>query len=283
MKKLLHRSWLLLLSFTALTCSAEPATLVMGDNVLSDYRDFIGSRDVQAIKRYSGEGARRDVIDVVLALQALHLGGYSGEIEFVPQKSYRRIVYRVSSGNVAMSAPLVWQEDTQPSKHYISEAVIADGEFVVGLYTSPNNRRALALNSLAELSDFTVVSTQQWRSDWRTLKRIHFKSHYDTLQWPMMVKMVWAGRADMTLAPFQPTDNMALYHEGLTLIPIPNIKLALAGSRHWIVSKQHPEGQALFTALERGLQQLRSGGTVTRAYTESGFFDARVADWQQIN
>ncbi|MDO8342427.1 MAG: hypothetical protein Q7T48_04450 [Cellvibrio sp.] len=39
----------------------------------------------------------------------------------------------------------------------------------------------------------------------------------------------------------------------LELVPIPCIKVALPGSRHWPVSKKHPLGEEIFNALARGI------------------------------
>jgi len=263
--------------------ASKPVPLSLDADILQDYQQFLRGRTVTEIQTYSGKGARRDVIEVILAMQALALGGYKKTIEFIPEHSYRRILFKVGRGETAMSAPLVWLEDASYGANFITESVIREGEFVVGLYTRVENRKALQVKNSRDLAQLTAVSTRQWRSDWRTLQNMGFRYVYDTLLWSRMVKMVWAGRVDMTLAPFQPNTSMTLNSEGLKLIPVPNIKVALSGSRHWVTSRKHVEGRALFVALDKGIKVLRRKGQIHRAYTESGFFDPRVKEWKVIN
>lgn len=259
------------------------ASVVMDADILVDYERFKSGRNVIEIDHYGGAHARRDVIEVVLLHQALYLGGYRDVLELAPEDSYRRLLQKVSSGQVTVSGVPVWDEDTHSVSLYRTEAIIREGEFVVGLYTSPYNEKALAVTKASDLHALTIVSTPQWRSDWRTVQSMDFSQIYDTFLWPMMVKMVWSKRADVTLAPFQPNDSMAAYSEGLSLVPIPNIKVSLRGSRHWVVSRVDPEGARLFAALEKGVSILRQQGRINRAYIESGFFDPRVKDWKVIN
>lgn len=273
----------IVLFLSLITGPVLAASVVMDADILVDYERFLAGRNVQSIDDYGGKHSRRDVIEVVLLHQALYLGGYRGTLELVPEDSYRRLLQKVASGQVTVSGVPVWDEDTGHAELYTTEAIIREGEFVVGLYTSPNNAKALAVTEASDLHALSIVSTPQWRSDWRTIQSMGFNQVYDTFLWPMMVKMVWSKRADVTLAPFQPNETMSAYSEGLHLIPIPNIKVALRGSRHWIVSRADPEGEALFSALVKGVAMLRHEGVITRAYTESGFFDPRVKDWAVIN
>lgn len=91
--------------------------------------------------------------------------------------------------------------------------------------------------------------------------------------------MIEAGRADITLAPFQSTPDMSIKVGATMLYPIIGIKIAFAGSRHWPVSRKHPEGKAFYEALERGLTELESKGTIQQAYRECGVFHPEVEHW----
>lgn len=281
--KLVATALCMLLMQCSVWAATAPAVVVMDSDILIDYERFLAGRNVHDISDYSGSHSRRDVIEVVLLNQMLKLGGYQGELALMPEDSYRRILHKVGTGAAAVTGTPVWAEDALPEDVYITEAIVREGEFVVGLYTSPNNKRALAVSDKEGLKELSAVSTRQWRSDWRTLKGLQLRWVYDTFLWPMMVKMVWAGRADITLAPFQPNESMSIISDDITLVPIPNIKVALQGSRHWIISRQHPQGKEIFSALRKGVKIMRKGGRITRAYIECGFFDPRVENWKLIN
>jgi hypothetical protein len=66
-------------------------------------------------------------------------------------------------------------------------------------------------------------------------------------------------------------------------VPINNLKMFLPDTRHFVVSKRHPEGKAVFQALNKGLEILRINGTIEKALKQSGFINEKVTDWQTIN
>src|SRR5581483_3840323 len=89
-------------------------------------------------------------------------------------------------------------------------------------------------------------------------------------------------QADFTLAEFSSRADLANELAGVKLVPVPKCKVAIMGSRSWIVSKAAPEADAVHRALVGGTKALRANGTIERAYTESGFFNPRVADWKRL-
>jgi hypothetical protein len=265
--------------------AADPVGITITQDILVDYNTFVAKRDVASIQQYSGPGARRDVIELVLLQQALLLGGFNQPIVMHPEQNYLRGLRNIAEGQDITSAGLVWKDDITAlgNSVYISRPIVHDGEFVIGLYTSPKNTTALSAKTREDLIELRAVTSAQWRPDFNALTQLGVKQILLTPSWVNMVRMVEAGRADMTIAPFQPTPGMAFEASGGTMIPIPGVKLCLHGSRHWPVSKEHPQGKAFFEALERGLEQLEKTGTIQRAYRECGFFHPDVAEWKLLN
>ena len=95
--------------------------------------------------------------------------------------------------------------------------------------------------------------------------------------------MVVADRADITLAPFQSNSDMKVHVDDLELVPIPGVKVSLPGSRHWPISKKHPRGEEIYTALEKGISVLQQNNVIQRAYEECGFFHPAVKEWKLLN
>ena len=278
----------ILVIFFALLSGAAPRLMAadtsvkvtVTKDVIDDYQRFVAGREVSAIDYYGGPGARRDVIELVLLQQALKLGGVNPPLSIVREQTYRRTLHQVANGELIGTGALAWRADAADlqNKLYISAAAIEDGEFIVGLYTSQQNHRALNA-SQQTLRRLVAVTSPDWKVDQITLDALGFHNIYLTNTWVSIVRMLHAQRGDITLAPFQTGARMALYNEEATLLPIPNIKVALKGSRHWLVSRQHPLGETYYQALERGLAQLRQRGVIRRAYRECGFFNPAVTDW----
>jgi hypothetical protein len=125
------------------------------------------------------------------------------------------------------------------------------------------------------------LSNKTWLVDWRNLDRLGLRAQHVT-NWELMPKMVAAGRADFLLAPFQATPDLGLQVGQVRLLPIPGIKIGMQGTRHYLISKAHPDGPRLQAALNSGLQVLRQQGVIRKAYVQSGFFNSTVRDWLRL-
>jgi len=273
------------LLLSALCYGSKTITAAVDEDIIPDYQLFVGDRDPITIDFFGGPGARRDVIEIVLLQQALHLGGFQAKIVFRPERSYLRIIKLIADGEVPISATLKWRDDIKPysAQLYKSSAVVKDGEFIAGLYTRPDNTKALAARSLDKLRELSAASNSHWKADVATLKQLGIQRIYYSTYWGQIVRMVVAGRADVTLAPFQSNPGMKVLFEDSELAPIPGVKVALRGSRHWTVSKRHPQGEEIFTALEKGIALLEQKDIIKRAYEESGFFHEGVKNWTLLN
>ena len=267
----------------------DPITILTQQDVYNDYLRFIDSRDPLTISHFDGLGSRRDVVEVVLVQQALALGGMRLPVKLVKvdnsSDSYTRYLKEILSGNATMGGNSAWLVDlvSIKDKVYISAPLIRSGEFEAGLYTTPDNKAALSARTLADVQMLTAVVAESWTPDVATLNSLKLRNVLETQSWDSMVGMVQKGRADVLLAPFQPTPDMSLSLVGYRLVPIPQVKVGLSGSRHYFVSRSAPNGAAAAAALERGLAILRSKGVIERAYRESGFFNSRTQNWTKIN
>ncbi|PKF61089.1 hypothetical protein CW745_12330 [Psychromonas sp. psych-6C06] len=262
----------------------EELIIVIPGDVKRDYDLFIAGRDPLKINDYNGEGSRRDVVEVVLIQQALALGGIKDPIRFIVASSHARIIKQVHSGTAVMSGNSIWYDLLNDRDLlYVSEPIIENGQFEAGLYTILENQKALAAKSLQDVQTLTAVSSKAWIIDWQTLNSMKMNSLINTVKWSSMVKMVSKGRADFLLAPFQPSNDMSFTPEGIHLVPVPRIKIGLQGTRHFAVSKRHPKGKEVIKALDTGILLLKQQGIVEKAYTDSGFFNAKVKDWKKIN
>lgn len=276
---------LLLLLLSLPGSAASIITAAIDEDIIADYELFVGQRDPLSITHFSGPGARRDVIEIVLLQQALHLGGFNGSLVLRAENSYLRIIKLINDGQVALSGALVWKDDIKPyaDSLLMSEALVHEGEFIAGIYTRPQNTKALKVKTRAALRHLSAATNSHWRADVTTLRSLGIQNiHYSTY-WVQIVRMVVAGRADITLAPFQANPDMKVLVDNLELVPIKGIKVRLPGSRHWPISKKHPQADAIFSALNRGIALLEKNNTIQRAYEECGFFHPEVKDWLLLN
>lgn len=260
---------------------ANVLEIVIPSDVLAQYYNYLKGRTPLSISHFGGTGSSRVVAELILLHQALALGGYKGEIELQPVDDYKRMLALLNQNQADMRGLSVWREDvTATDNILVSAPLIRDGEYVVGLYTHPDNSRVLEAKKLLELQKLSAVSNHNWTVDWRTLESMGLSNLYHNGRYPSMIKMVHSRRIDIMLAPFPAGDDLTLKYESMALKPIGGLKVALAGSRHWVASQR---GRNAFMMLEKGLAIMREKGGVARAFDEAGVFNPAVADWEIIN
>lgn len=259
-------------------------TLLVPDDVLEDFQRFLGGRDPLGLRDYGGPHSRRDVVEVVLLLQAVAQPDWARQLSLQAMPTDARLKLELRSGRALCSTTTYWSVDLRDPREplLVSAPMVLDGEFEAGLYTLPSNAKALAARDRDAVRGLTLLSNRHWRVDWATLEQLGVRRLLYVGNWRQMPRMLAHGRADALLAPFQPGDDMALQAEGLRLVPIPGIKIALRGTRHYLISRLHPQGEAFRERLDAGIAQLRRQGLLQQAYQQSGFFNRQVRHWQTL-
>ena len=211
---------------------------------------------------------------MIIAQQALKLGGFSHNFTYAPGKVNFRNTKMLQNGQLLISFDSYWQQDALPlaDKVYISDAVIRNGEYIAGIYTSPKNTKTLAIKELSDLTELTAVSTPKWRTDWQTLQQLPIKNLTRDDSWLSMVRMVDIQWIDFILMPFNSTPDQSFVMNKVHLVPVKNIGVVLKDSRHFVISKKHPEGKEAYIAINKGLKILRQHGAIVKAYQQAGFF-----------
>ena len=262
-----------LISFSSI-CQAEDILIYIRDDVYADYQRFVKDRDIQAITNFSGSNVRRDVVDMIIAQQALKIGGFNHSFHYAPGKLNFRNTKMLQAGRLLISFDSYWLSDAKKIQDdvYISQPVIRQGEYIAGIYTSPKNKDVLSIKTLNDLSKFTAVSTPKWTTDWKTLKNLPLKKLEQEDEWLSQARMVSLGWIDFMLIPFHTSDEQAFTVEKIHLVPVKEVGIKLNDSRHFVISNKHPLGKSAYQAMNIGLTKLRKEGKVAHAYIQAGFF-----------
>ncbi|WP_241242344.1 hypothetical protein [Thalassotalea sp. G2M2-11] len=265
---------LLTYSQTLPSPSEQTITIFIRDDVYEDYLNFVNNRDILAIKNFTGKTVRRDVVDMIIAQQALKLGGFTHQFKYVPGKLNFRNTQLIEQGRLLISFDSYWLNDAKALQEnvYISAPLIRNGEYVAGIYTAPTNTKVLSIKQLSDLQQFTAVSTPKWRTDWQTLQSLSLKKLVQEDEWLSQARMVNLGWIDFMLMAFHSSADKSFTMEKIHLVPVPNIGVVLNDSRHFVISRKHPLGKAAITAINKGLKKLRENENISNAYTQAGFF-----------
>lgn len=286
--------------FSSFTKAEPLGPIYVVDQLIDAHQRFTVNKDISKINDYQTGQAGREIIELLILHQALALGGYRGDLHLVPQsrKRYDQRLKHLAYGRYLAAGHTIWKRDSNKfsNQFYLSDAVIRDGEYLAGVYALADNQQLLSINKPALLTNYRAVSSRQWLNDWHALEELNIKSIHDTNLWGSHLKMLATHRADFILLPLHNTPDLSVHYdpetykhldfvrpEGVRLAPVPNLAVAISGSRHFAISKAHPQGEAAFMALQTGLKLMRKRGLVTKALAQSGFFEAQNQQWPVIN
>lgn len=222
---------------------------------------------------------RRDVAELRMLLWAV-----SQPVRLLPMPTTARLLteLRAQRGVVGGTSFTRSDVDLGGGQLALSAALVREGEFEAGLYTLPDHPAQRETPSAHGLSRWSALCNREWRGDWAALQRLGLKDVQHVTTWPLMVRMLAARRADLVLAPFSSSPGLAIHAEGVTLVPLPGLKVGLSGSRHFVLSAQHPEFAAFSQRLDEGIRRLHADGRLRQAYQDSGFYSPAVRQWQRL-
>lgn len=265
-----------------------PVVILVPPSVLEIITTFLlPGESPDTFDDYARAGNYRDLTDYLLLRRALTLGGNHLPIVTEPwlDVSYDRVLLRLRAGHAAIFSNGIWREDIPVGDPQlsVSSPLFEYGEMEVGIYMSPNNPNLHTTKSLNDVKKLSAVSSKQWRPDWIALQQLGLDRLYDNVYWESMLKMVRSQRVDFMLIGFSNREDLSYKAVGITLKPVPGLKVKLAGSRGWVISKTNQCGVDVYQALEKGLEILRKSGEIKRAYREAGVINEAVENWLVLN
>ena len=252
--------------------------------VADSFAKWTAQTPLEQITRFDSPCANRPTVDFVLQLQALLAGGLDFDYELHVVPNYERAKIEVLHGYADLTGETVWNNEiaAQADSLLSTAPVIRDGEFEKGLYVLPTNERMMQVTSLEQLREFVGATVVSWPIDVRSLEAMGLKGVEKAFKEEGIFQLLQRRRADFTLLEFAASADMSVTTNGIKLVPVPGYKVALSGSRSWIISKKSPHAGVLADALKRGLQALRDEGRIERAFMESGFFHPKATRWKRL-
>ena len=249
-------------------------------DVVKDYQLFLDGRAVTSITDFSGHHSRRDVVELAFFICALQTALPEANYKIIAVDSYANGLEQLRTSSITTLATTCWQSDleTYAEEIYQSEAVIADGKSLVGIYTYPQNQHALACKTLNDLRQLRFVSNRDWSADWNTLERLGIMHCLDVKTWRQMVYMVSSGEVDALLAPFSTAHHMTIELDDCQLVPVPNLRITLRGSRHFACDTS-AHGKMIADKVFPELRTQVQNGRFELALQQCGFFNAATEHW----
>ncbi len=281
----LLRSLLALLgiSITSVCIAASsPVVITVADEVLRAFRQSVNVDQIDEINDYEFLQGKPDVVELVMLIQALHLGGLTETLSIKAVPSTDDVLETVLNGTATLAGSVFWRSRVQPLSNelWVSDATIRQGEYSLGVYSCGKPLEPQRL--LHHLASYVAVLGNNDAISLRTLRSIGVQRLLIMENWTEVVTALCNNEADFTFAPFPVTETLVLNESGHTLRPTMGIKVSVPGSQHFIVTKTG-RGRSAYFMLQRGLRKMRLNGQITQAYEQSGKVSGRAERWQLLN
>lgn len=242
-------------------------------DVVKDFHLFLAQRPIMDIHEFDHPHSRRDVVELTLFLQALLRLEPKVDYELTTVDSYAIGIEQLRAGKLTALATTVWKSDLTPYPKEIqfSDAIIAKGASVVGVFTTQEKIESLAGHHLDDLKQLRFVSNKDWSADWDAIQKLGVNYCADVKTWRQMVYMVSSGECDALLAPFNHHADAEIELDDCRLLPIPGIRICLDDSRHFAASSQ-AQASIIISKVFPQFKNLCDNGQIDKALRDCGFF-----------
>lgn len=279
-----------LIAVMLLTCTSvfgKDIVVYSTEGPLQGYLDLITERPnfLDDSKPLLVEESQRAVSEIRIFHQAVLSSGLGVSLKLKPESTnMRRAFLLAQKGRMISFTETYSHEDIVDKRDtfYISQAVLRENEYPVGLYSSVENHRALNATP-GQLNQLSAASHPEWHTDWRILEAIGVKKIYPVESMVDALNLVAHQKVDIVLRAFHRGEGFVYTYKQQKFAPILGIKVFFPDSRHFLVSRRHPDGERLFEALEMGLSKMRQRGEIEKIYQRFGVMDPRVSDWRVVN
>lgn len=269
----------LFIGHPVLADDALPVSMV---GCLSEYHEFVEEKggDPLAITEFQSSLSNRCVVSFVLMQQALRLGGITAPLTIVTAPSSNRAKKMVAEGEVALAGNELWKEFFD--EHVLMTVpVVKKGQFFKVICGRADNQGLLNIKTLDDLKGKVAVTGHDCIVDMKVLQKMGAGEIYRVSRFDSQLEMIKAGRVDFGI--FELT---ALKNKGCAginnIVPVRGVMVRMDSSRHYMVSRTHPDGERVLAALNKGLDTLCKQGIIKKAMLDSGFFNPTVSNWRVI-
>ena len=249
--------------------ASEKIKVVAVKGLAQQYNKIFLQKNVNVINitELGIKGTSLSLAHLVIMQQALYKGGLDIDFDFVISPNHKRSGALLSSGKAVISSFFSYAE-AQPKDTYISSAVMAPRTLKKGIYGLASNKALMRVKSLDDLKPLKGVLVEAWKNDMKILKS-HGITQIEVVPKYLNIFTRIAHRGiDYTLLDYPHNDELIQYNNKIKLYPVPNLMLELEGSRHFFISKNHPDGKRVFTALEKGLGIMKDDGTIEKYFRQ---------------
>jgi len=226
----------------------------------------------------------RNVISLIIFVQALDRAGLAVNFEFVTGPNERRNSALVQSGDVLLSMRTL--EENHTLKGTLKSSPLLDSEHLLqGIYGLKSNHALMNVKTLEELRKFSAVTNHQWKNQIKFLQGIGLPQLELSYSRESILKHIAVRNVDFTILALSNyrTSDFQIQTTEITLTPVPGLLFMTKGIYQFIIAEHHPDGQRVYQALEKGLGIMREQGLIKKYYQQLLPHRTDLPNWKILN
>lgn len=258
---------------------ATTVSIAVSEKMLSVFNEWRSNKKCWDITDFTAAHSNRSAAELVMLCRALYLGGIKFKLDIHQTQNYSQSLLLAQQKKVHIAGETVWKDQADFSRFYISPPMLTIGEVEKGIYTLKTHPMMELVKNAQDLTNYRGITINSWHHDWNILRQL--TGNMVRAPSPDSIhKMIKHDQADFTLGEFN--HNMSISFGDTYLFPIPNIKIAVNQSRHFIVRKGMNNSEKIISAINKGLLKMRAQGIIRNTYIKTGFISSKATNWKVL-
>jgi hypothetical protein len=252
-------------------------SIAISEQNLVVFNTWIAHKNCWDVDKFPADHSNRAAVELVMLCKALQLGGLEFTLDIYHAPNYGRSLLLGKQKKVHLLGESIWKDQADYEHFYVSPPLLKKGEFQKGIYTLKTHPMMKLVHNVDDLINYRGISINSWHHDWDILRHLT-KNMFAAPSKSSIHKMIKHDRADFTLGEFN--HDMSILMGGVYLYPIPNLKVVVDQSRHFVVRKGMKNSEKIISAFNKGLLEMLAQGTIKRMYMQTGFISSKAENWE---
>lgn len=246
------------------------------------YFELLGDTKCYNTKIPENSPSPRGSKEILLLCRAFQAAGIKTNIEIIQIPNYSRALKMVELGDADIAAETIWRMDIDTNNVLFTAPIIKKNEFEKGLYALVTHSKIWDQPAPVQIKNYRAVAIDKWRVDSIVLNAIT-TNIYDAIRHESIFEMMQIGRIDYTLMQFTNNDDLTVTIDNLVFAPIPNVKVKMPESRHFVISKKTKSAKIIHASLNKGITIMRKSGELDEFLRVMGIYNNKTKNWKILN
>jgi hypothetical protein len=260
-----------------LAAAYKENTLKLSSKKIPGYSQTMFISDCPSLDSPVLKDIQRSTIELMFVCHALKNAKIGTKFVLVPSPNVKRTLLRLENHEIDIEGTSKFKKALVDRKLLTSDALLRQGEFVLGLFTTPNRKEVLSLQTMEELRKHIGVTVEHWKMGRAVMEQINLKKVRFVGKFPHIARAILTKRGDFT---FNKLKTPSVGSGDSKILRIDGFKASLPDERVLAISLKRRD---IFQAVQNFIKQSRKPvDQIRKAYIHSGFIALDYENWIDV-